>query len=120
MKKENGKYTNLFKKQLEVLDELFNDCLSIMKDNLKPEEELNLYEFYSCDDFNTVYYMNYNEYGEKVLSIVDSILYTENNEIVLWYNDSADKDKIWENVYDYQFLITLYRFLTRLYRIDLV
>lgn len=120
MKKENGKYTNLFKKQLEVLDELFNDCLSIMKDNLKPEEELNLYEFYSCDDFNIVYYMNYNEYGGKVLSIVDSILYTENNEIVLWYNDSADKDKIWENVYDYQFLITLYRFLTKLYRIDLV
>lgn len=104
---------------MELYDSFFNDILSIMKDHLKPNEELCLDEFYPHDDFDEVYYTNFNENGDKVLSVVDSILYNEKDEIIIYYNNSIDKDKIWENIYDCQFLYSLYKFLVTLYNIKL-
>lgn len=119
MKINDKAYTNLFREQMELYDSFFNDILSIMKDHLKPNEELCLYEFYPDDHFDEVYYRTYNDKGEKVLSVVGSVLYNEKDEIVFWYNDSIDKDKIWENIYDYDLLSSLYKFLVTLYDIKL-
>lgn len=116
--KKNGKYSNLFWKHLILLDECFEDCLSILKDNLDVNQMLDCNELYESDEIPEIkVYVHENGYKRTV--VVNSLYFNKLNEIVLEHENGFVKFYRDANVVSDD-IFSLYDFLVSFYRVELV
>ena len=108
-------YKNLFRKHIELLENCFDDCLSILKESAYPNEKFYCLDLYDNDEIPEIK-VYVHEGGEKHTELVDTFYFNESNEIILEYENGFVK--FYDGVLSDD-IFSLYNFLVNFYHIEL-